>query len=603
MAYTPEPYVVEQADSLVFSEVINCEEDVRSSGKGKEHDIRVYKKRLGLQGNENWETEGNIVTWFSVGNEIFLYTDEAKVYSFDGNELTDLEISDLVYDPDKALPEIFQLAFLGGGRFPDDATEFTVSSYGWTTITIDETVLDSEYIGKYVYIASWGDLRDWQYAAIQDVPNNNQITVDVDFDINPQNWDKLRVFNDIRTQLWFPQLRNSNDEEEILALDLDYNQMFWYFPNNKKLALFDNRVVSLHRNRTTILVSTNRNYEVIDLSKLITNLSQEALNIDTHNSYVMIYFKTAIGLLRKEVIDQITGDFIYKYQDGFKNLWLYSEESFFSTGSNLYIFTNFKRLYSVDIETSTVGEVTLREQEQGRELYKYFDNLPPWKVKFFRTLGSLRMVHIPDELWKTTVFRLENDKWYVDEYDKKENFMWFFASLGSHDYTCHENKIYRRAWLLDDGENIRQYIKMYWPASFLDRQFWLYQVRYIIGVNGKPLDANFRVSVWGIVQSKSEADLQSLEYIQSINEHVEGWSMWSLQTWDEIMWWEPWIWDPLDYYWEYQTAVQKVWRQWTYYAVEIINDTANDFVLRNVLIDVVPTNPTTVMNKYVMHRK
>lgn len=601
MAYTPEPYVVEQADSLVFSEVINCEEDVRPSWVGKEHDMRVYKKRLGLAGNPNWITDGNIISGFSVGDKVFMYTDEGKVYTFDGNTLTDLEIEDIIYDSSKALPDIFQVAFLWWGRFPDEATEYTVTWYSGTTITISETDLDAEYIGKYVYIATSDDAQ-WQYAGIQDIPNNNQIRVDVDFAVNPANWDKLYIYNDIRTQLWFPQLRRESDEEEILALDLDENVMFWYYPNNKKFTLFDNRVVSLHRNNTSILVSANRNYEIIDLTKIITNLSQEALNIDTHNSYVMIYFRTAIGLLRKEVIDQITGDFIYKYQDWFKNLWLYSEESFLSTGSNLYIFTNFKRLYSVDIETSTVGEVTLREEEQGRELYKYFDDLPPGRVKFYRSLGTLRMVHIPNEIGKTTVFRLENDKWYVDEYNKIDNFMWFFNSLGSFDYTCHENKVYRRSGLLDDWENIRQYLKMYWPASFIDRMFMVYQIRYLMGVNGNPMYAKFIVSTGGTVQVKQEVDLDSLDIVWEINNDVSAWPMWSNNMWDETMWWEPWVWDPLNYYGEYIMLSQKVGRQWWYCTVEIINDSEKDFVLRQVLIDVLPWTPTSTPNNTIMHK-
>jgi hypothetical protein len=257
-----------------------------------------------------------------------------------------------------------------------------VSSYnsGTSTITVAETVLTQDYVGKYVYIVS-GNLNALrQVRAVSQIISNNQIKVDQGYDVNPGAGDKIIVFNELRSQLWFPQVRKASDPDYIFALDLSGNQNYVYFPNARKMVNFDGRVFYLHKDRTNILVSQLRSYEIIDLTKLV-RLTQEAYNIAIHLSYVFVFFPNSTGLLKKVVLDQTTNQVLYQYQDGI-NIGSFSEESFYSDGKNLYIFGDDNRLYAINVTLSSTGEVILEEQLQADNLNTYFDKFESGKVLF-----------------------------------------------------------------------------------------------------------------------------------------------------------------------------------------------------------------------------
>lgn len=598
MAITPEPYVVEDGMTSVFSQIVNCTKRVRPSDEGYEHQIKILSKRPWLIWSESWVTWWNILWGAYYNSLLYLYDDWWDVYTFNWTVLTDLSAPVLDVDETDALPHVMKVAFLWWGRYPDASTEFTVASYSWSTITTNETTLTSAYIWKYVYVYSWAAAWLRQYASIQDIPANNKIKLDEAFDVAPTASDVLYIFNDIKSQIRFPQLKKSWDPNYVYARDSDWNENYIYLPNVRKVINFDSRIIYLHKNKTNILVSDSRSYEVIDLTKLV-RLSQEALNIEKHLSYVIVFFETEMWLLKKNVYDTITWDFLYEYQDGLWK-WIYSEEAYYSDGKNLYTFSNDNRLYGIDVTLSSDGKVVLNENMQAQTLNYFFDTITWGKVFFRYSLWVLRMFHVWDD-GTTKVVKLENWEWLIDEYTWFwDNFWRICSSIWTQEYMCHEDNIYQVWWLTDAWTNIRQFIKMYWPASFLDRNFTLYRIRVVMWFDGNPLWWTISYTVWGNTKTTWSLDIEKLSIINEVNELVlNQWEMWASQMGSVEFWGESWLWVIEDYYSEYILVAKNVWKQWTYFTVEIENETDKDFILRYVLVDLEPHTPLSVSNKNI----
>lgn len=93
------------------------------------------------------------------------------------------------------------------------------------------------------------------------MPANNQITIDVPFDVDISASDKLHIYDSLKTQIWYPQLRKTSDTDYLYARDTDGNDWYRYMPNAKKMIQHDARVVYLTTEQTAIIVSDDRNLE------------------------------------------------------------------------------------------------------------------------------------------------------------------------------------------------------------------------------------------------------------------------------------------------------------------------------------------------------
>lgn len=588
-----EPFVVEAGFNKVFAELENWELMVRPSGRGFSHQLMCFRKRSGLLWSENWETTGDIRWAWYFNSILYPYTDSGYVYSFDGNDMTTLVSSWLTYNGTDYSSDTLKLSFLGGGRYPDASTEFTVSSYSGQTITTVETTLTSSYIGKYIYISSGAAAGLRQVRGINNIVSNNQIVLDAGLDVNPTAGDKIQIFNEIKTQIWYPQLRKTADQNYLYGRDTEGNDLYWYFPNARKIIRHDNRLIQLHKNRQNILGSDSRSYEIIDLTKLVS-LDADALNIVSHSGYIIVFFDDRIGVLKKKIVDDTTGAFIYEYQDCL-NTWLYSENSFYVNGSDMYFFGNDNRLYSVDVNLWTNGQVILKTTPQAEELRSIFDQIDGGEVIFRYSLGKIRMAHIKDSETQTWVYYV-NIGWIPNRYTWfVDNFMRFRQFLSGDEYTCHENKIYKITGLLDDNTNIRSYIKLYGPVSSIDSLINIGQCKIMLWNNGNPIGGTVRYSVGWNVYATNEKTVTSIGIIDRINQYtLESTTLGSQMVGDVVLGGEPWFWEVIEYFDEYILIAKKIGKMWWNVVVEIENDTERDLVFCWAMLDYTKVNSSSV---------
>lgn len=600
MAITQDKYFIEEWFNSVFRELINVEIESRPSKVWFRHMRFSARKRDGLYtpSDASWDVDDTIA-WGAYDNgTIYIYDESWDVYTFDWTTLTKLTTAGQDFDNTDYLRDTLKLAYLGGGRYPNAATEYTVASYnaGTATITTNETTLTSDFIWKYVYISDWAASWLRQQRQITNIVSNNQMVLLSWFDTAPTASDTLQVFNEFKSQIRYPQLRQTADTDYLYARDTAGNDMYWYFPNSKKIISYSNRLVQLHKNNSYILVSDVLSYEVVDLTKSFP-LGAEALNITSYSGYVFIFFENKIWLLTKNITDTADPDnsFIFTYED---KLWygLFSEQSFFNDWVNLYVFGNDRRLYAIDVSIASSGDVKVNSTPQALELSWYFDLISSGEVFFNYVANKLRMVHV--DSWLTTVYVYNQDInwWYLHSYTSYDsNFMYFFEKIWVDIFTCFNSTIYRLWWLTDNGTNIEQKISFEWPVNLLSEYVTLSGIKLRFWFDWEKMGGKVKVTIWGNKIDVVESDISRLKVIDDINAYVDWGTFGSMLVWDYMYGGAPWEEEAWSVYNEYIDCRMWVNRHWTHYLVEVINDTAYQLYFSFAVPDYSNTDVKTVL--------
>lgn len=544
-------------------------------------------------------------------------------YSHNGTSWSAVTGKDLYFIATTSLPltydwvsydeDVLRISYLGGGRYPNAATEYTVASYDNTTatITISETLSAQnmiDMIGKFAYLSpSWGSSVAYrQQQLIVDIPTNQKIKLTVDYDVwsYPTAGNKIQIYNSMESQLWFPQLRKwatAPDSTYLYARDTSWNNLFWSFPNYAKIIQWDNRLICLRKDRQGIVASTGRDLERMSTTTVEFGNSQ-ALNMVTYWGYLLIFFTDKVGLLKKLILDPTTWSFTYQYQD-LLNVWLYSKKSFLTEWGNLYMFGSDKKFYAVDLWTVTLGEVIAKTTDQGWLLVNYFSSFNGWDVTLHYVGGILYIVY---RIWSVTqVFKYNSTYkvWLRDQYALWGNLLNFVYMIWIMRYTCSTNNIFAMTGIDDNGTNIRQYIKSYWVVEWAYDIFtWLaMKLRLwfdIYGIWGK-----VKIAVWWTHLYRKEYDLSTLDIVQEINALIDNnWLFGSDITANMLLWWNAAITlaELRNLYAELLDVYLKVWKKWTYLTFEIENSTARQLYIWAVLTYYNSHNPLFLANKLIM---
>ena len=596
-------YVPQEGFNTIFSDVKNCEIVSRPSEAGFDHQLFFLKKRYWLETDWTDLTLSWTIIWTTkFNNKWYLYTTAGNVYSFDGNTLS-LISAWLTIDTTNYDENVIQVSYVWGGRYPNTSTEYTVSSYNSTTwvITFSETTLTTSFVGKYMYISSWGTGK-YQQKYISACPANNQLTPSTVFQIAPVAWDKVQIYNSMEQQIMFPQIRkwtSDSDKTFVYTLDIYGNVYYRYFPEKRMLKNWDNRVVQLISNKTWLVFSSNADYEIPILTT-VTFGNSRAINMDVYGWYLIVFFDNKVWLIKKDIIDSSTWTFAYLYQD-LLDVGLYSRNSYLIQWGNLYIFGSDKRLYAVDISSVTLWDIIGKLDDQWQILINYFNDFD-W--------GDVRLLYddwIIKVIYRSTTSKTSIYKYYpwtksriVDNYPFNNNFHWSIFKSWSDKFTIKDNIICRFAWNTDMWTPIDQRIKLYWPVQWMFDQFTLILTKIRLWYAGRKIWWRINLTVGWLRKNEYSWDIESIDVVNEINSAVEAdGTVWSNIIGEFMAWWEN------EYYnaWYFSEMLDisfRIGKRWTYFTIELVNDTEKDLTLWAIITYYNWDNPLVTYNKWVL---
>jgi len=402
------------------------------------------------------------------------------------------------------------------------------------------------------------------------------------------SWDASITFYD--SDIW---------DERFLAYDNDWNIMYWYFPNAKKIIQWDNRLFQMHTDLNNILPTDSTDLEIILTTKIIPS-SSDIMNIDSYSWFFVIFYKDRIWILRKTITNASTQDFVYTYQD-VVSVGLYSEESYIKRGGNLYFFGNDNILYSLDL-SSNGSEVIGKPTNQWQIMIEYFKQITWGEVLFRYSKWILRMIHRMTAA--TTVYKFfESYKWWIiDEYVIGNNLFAFMNNINTFDYIPKWEKIFRMDWFIDDETTFTESVKMEWPLQeFLDTED-LEKIKLRFGFDWlNRIAGKVKIEIWWTKIDRKEVDITDTERINEINSYVEWNGMiWGSIIGDVLLWWTPWFWELVDYYSPYQDVTVNVGKKWQRCRIEIFNDSQYQMIFGWLKVNQVMYPSNAVTNKTVL---
>ena len=405
------------------------------------------------------------------------------------------------------------------------------------------------------------------------------------------SWDSTITFYD--SDKW---------SERFYARDTEWNEMYWYYPNDKKVLSWDNKIIWLHKNWQTILPRNAQDFEQILATKIVTLWSASAMNISVYGWYLIVFFADRIWLLRKTIIDTSTQDYIYTYQD-LLDFWLYSEKSYIIRGGNLYIFWSDNRLYSITLTTASNSEVKATPKDQWALMIEYFQAITWGEVTFEYSRWVLRMIHSRDD-WLTDIYKYfeSYEGWIVDKYSAAWNLFKFMYNIGSDEYVPWDDKIYRLGWLQDWTDNIEQVIKLEWPLQEYMDIFTAQKIKRRLWFDGETkIGCNIKTTIWGSKKYIIEKDITKLTTVDSINQYIT-WSG-TLGWWligDYVVWGEAWVWEIVEYYSDYIDIATNIGKKGSYIQIEFSNNTESQMIFWGVKLTYFLYNPNVTYNKLVI---
>ena len=514
----------------------------------------------------------------------------------------------LTYNWTDYMEDVVSVSYLWGGRYPDSATELTVTAYNNVTweITVSPATVTTWYITKNVYVNTravwWTNVSERQRWLIAATNWTNKMSVTFPFTIDLNVWDKLIFYNKIIRQLWFPQLRKKTDNDYMYARDLQWNTMYWYFPNATKMLAWDNRIIWMKKDKQWLIATSNTDLE-ITTPITVDFGNSEAVNLCVYGGYIMVFFADKIWLIKKEIIDAEAWTFVYLFQD-LLEVGLYSERSFIVHWWSLYIFWSDKRMYAVDLTVVNFWEVVWSLNEQWQDLVNYLKKFTWWEVNFHYEWGTLYLCYRNNAILETQVYKyVENYKWrLVDNYSFDWNFLNFMYSLNDIRYTVKDNIICSMTWLNDLGTNIEQKIKMYWAVEWVFDLFTSLQLKIRLWMSDAWIGWKVIVEMWWYYKRRKERDIEKIEIVNAVNNYT---------TMDGTFWW--WIigtqdiWGT-DYateeliqdFFEILDCALKIGKKWSYLTIEFYNNTDKQLIFGWVVHQYNTLNPLVVQNKWVL---
>jgi len=466
---------------------------------------------------------------------------------------------------------------------------FWTSPWAWDTLFIYDALVSQTLYpqlrewasGSYKFYVTWVSVTPTASATYT---NNGYTFTVVSTDISWWNW------TIIATWTWAPQLAGNlsksawtwdatiafydsdNWQDRLVWKDTNEVINYLYFPNDRKLVKWDNKLIWLHKNRQYIIPHNSEDIEIILSTKLVNLGTAQAMNIDVFSWYLIVFFADKIWILKKTITDPSTQDYAYVYQD-LLNFWLFSENSYIIYGWNFYVYANDNRLYSISISSTSWGDILAKADDQWMIMVNYFSTISAWDVRFTYMSGTLRLIH--DTGTETNVYKyIENYKaWIRDTYPQYWNLFLFHYNIDDTEFICHANSIYAMLWIKDIATNITEKIQIYGPVQSFNDIFMLTAFKIRLWFDGiSPIWWKLKLNVGGSYKYYIEKDITTLNVIDLINQYIIWWGMmwWWLQ-WDYIIWgWEG-IGQIEDYFAEFIDIKFVVWKEWSRFDLVIEN--------------------------------
>lgn len=500
---------------------------------------------------------------------------------------------------------ILLVDYLGWGLYPSDDAEYTVTAYDKSKgiVTVKESTLDDKFIGKYMYVKEWGNAK-YQERAVSLITNKNQITTPAGFANEPEPWDKIVFYKKMEQQIRIPQIRkwkSEADKKRVFTYTRNWDVAWRFMPKKRNLVFRDNRIFQLTDDYQSLIASSNIDYE-IPILNYVSFGNSKATNIAAYGGYLIVFFRNKIGLVKKDIVNQETGEFAYSYQD-LLDVWVYSKESFLIQGGNLYVFADDKRLYSVDLTTVSLGEIIGKLNDEWATLINFFDKFDWWTVKMHFQSWILYLVY-RDKKGYSQVFKYYDafKSWIQDRYEYSWNFFNFLYTLKQSKYVPCWNKVYRMAGVNDDWKPINQKIKLYWPVQWIYDLFTLIMCKIRLGLSQKWIGGKVILTVGWYKPFKKTRDISELDIIKEINEIVDkDWTIGSGLFGNSMFGGDDGsFWKLGEMFSEIIDISVKIGKKGSYFTIELENQTDRQLIVWGIVPYYNTDNPLTTYNKWVL---
>lgn len=437
---------------------------------------------------------------------------------------------------------ILPLAYIGWWVFWVTAT-VTGYNNATRTVTIGSSILNSTYVAKFVYISAWVSANIRQVRQIESVQSATTFVVPVWFTPNISNGDTITFYTKKLSQLRFPQLRkgsSSPDSDSLVSIDREGFVNYFYYPNFKRLILWDNRIVALWQNEDGVVYSDQESLERFTLLST-TFWNDTAVNYAVYQSYLLVFFESTMGIIRRiDFTNPITGEIspIYKFNPTAATIWLYSERSFNYFISDFLLYGSDRIPYSVGITSSTLDEIKVDLEPFGREISNYTKKFDGGQVYLYNYHTNIMLVYKKDWITQNFVYKENTKNRYPHKYNIGWTFMDFVYDMGGIPYCWFNNTFVSLSWDTDLWDDIIQYLAISWPKTAQSDLTTLTSIKVKLWVeNWKKLWLKMRLSLWWPNETIETYSSDNIQYIQDYNANIlEESSLWSSQYGEDIIW-------------------------------------------------------------------
>lgn len=473
-------------------------------------------------------------------------------------------------------------------------------------VDINLNVDPTAYIDKIAYVKkkvnNWERETEFQWRRVSNVKDqdfndfNKTLVLTRSFITELNDWDKVIFYNNMQEQQWFPQIRDINNLDRLLARDSSGNTMFWNFPKAKKIVQFDWRIFILTEDGQWLIPSFADNYEVFDTNRAIEFFEQEVINIQSFSWMLVVFFKDTIWVVSRTTINSDTWQFIYTYQD-IINIWPFTKEAFSLSEKWFYFFWTDNVLYSVAIEVDDTGSINVNTQTLSTIIETYLDDIKWGEVFITYEFWRLWLIHKENGITQIFKYIAKYESWIRDEYNLTDNFGIKVVKFQWERYAFNDNQLvyWSEKQLTDLWNNFTQKLKVYWPVQWIMNVFTLLRLKirfWFDGVN--KIWWKVKVVVWANKTSIDESNVENTEIINTINNEVDNNTMWWNLLGSQNLWW----WNPDFNFDEIIDLWHNVWKTWHYYTIELKNDEEKQMYFGWLLSEYTVSFRTTITMPY-----
>jgi len=538
-----------------------------------------------------WELEWNYIWHYVYQDTWYVRDDLWKVYKF-YKDTTNNYVLEKIYDNTDWL-EIYekdtywnyvQQRALTVNYLTEKLWSYTVQSannFAWSWDVVELVVNEawsftSADIWKYLYFPYQAS-ADWRFMfrQIVEVVDDRTVHLNEQLYTDPAtiniSWQPIEKYDRLDEVIVFNNLKEPTTRQvltyEITTWNFELRMLWW-----KDIAIYDWRYWNVTEDGSSVWWSVlTWEYEILDPDTAFWNViekrGERILSIYPYRNYLLIFYKTTIAVIR-----QIWKDSnwipIYNWNTILWETWIFSPESYFIKEWNLYVFTIWKKICSLEIKPQSTNIIEWVLQSQADIIqHKLNDINYTQRVKMFWYDVWIWLL-VSDEYW-TYIWKYTFEyKWrYYNESKKtlKSYYSWIYWDWMN---WC-ERWVVLKWWETDLWEDIEQEVQIVWPQQTYWDAFTILQLKILLWYYDNVMDFEVELDLWHEKFITNIYDTsQWINFVQRQNIATWDWSLSTVPMSYNLYWWVNTLKNKINKIW---LMSLRVWKSWVYYKFTLRN--------------------------------